>query len=182
MKLLDYIKKIEESLRENSTKAYLVLVNVILVIFAIWLSNVGLLPFRNIGDFAFFVVLSLILAIYRPGWAFVFFIGSLALENVNLAPKSLGLFLRPYQFLGAITIIALIFRIITKRLPLPVREFLPKFRWYDSLPIIFALGGFLSSLAAGTNFKTVEQTDSSNKSLRFDARKLSYTRTCVYKS
>ena len=152
MKILEYIKKIEEIVQKNSTKSYLILVDIILVIFAIWFFNAGLLPFRNMTDFAVFVGLSLLLAIYRPGWAFVFFIGSVALENINLAPKAFGLALRPYQFLGVITIIALIIQIATKRLPFS----LPKFRWYDSLPIFFALGGFLSSLGAanrGMSFK-----------------------------
>jgi len=152
MKFLEYIKKIESIIQKNSTKSYLILINIILVIFAIWFSNVGLLPFRNMSDFAVFAALSLILAIYRPGWAFVLFIGSIALENVNLAPKAFGIALRPYQFLGAITIIALLFQIITKRLPFS----LPKFRWHDSLLIVFAFGGFLSSMGAinvGVSFK-----------------------------
>lgn len=152
MKIFEYIKKIAALAQKNSTKSYLILVDIVLIVFAIWFSNAGLLPFRNMSDFAVFVGLSLILAIYRPGWAFVLFIGSIALENINLAPKAFGLALRPYQFLGVITIIALIVQIVTKRLPFS----LPKFRWYDSLPIIFALGGILSSMGAvnrGMSFK-----------------------------
>lgn len=136
----------------NPTRTYLVLANILLVIFAIWFSNAGLLPFKNAGDFIFFAILSLIFAIYRPGWTFVFFIGALVLENVNLAPKNFGLALRPYQFFGAITIIALFVQFFTKRLPFS----LPKFRWYDALPIIFALGGFLSAIFSansGLGFK-----------------------------
>ncbi|HOX11146.1 MAG TPA: hypothetical protein PK333_04115, partial [Candidatus Moranbacteria bacterium] len=90
----------------KTTKIYLILANIILVIFAIWFSNIGLLPFANVSDFLVFAGLGLLLAIYRPGWTFVLFIGSLALENINLAPSVFGLSLRPYQFLGAITIIA----------------------------------------------------------------------------
>lgn len=154
MKMAEFIKKITTLVQENSTKFYLILVNVILVVFAIWFSNVGVLPFKNIGDFAFFVALSLLLAIYRPGWAFVLFIGSLALENVNLAPKDFGLMLRPYQFLGAITIIALFFQIVSKRLPFS----LPKFKWPDILPIIFIVGGFLSSLGAANKGMSLKQS------------------------
>ena len=143
-----FIEKVINSLQKKTTKIYLILANIILVIFAIWFSNVGLLPFSNIGDFLFFVLLGLLFAIYRPGWAFVFFIGAIALENINLAPQSLGLAIRPYQLLGALIIIALIIRTVMKRLPLPAKEFFPKFKWYDALPIIFVLGGFLSSFSA----------------------------------
>lgn len=147
------MEKIFKYLNSNLTKLYLIFANIILVIFAIWFSNVGLLPFHNLSDFLVFAVLGLLLAIYRPGWVFVLFVGSLVLENVNLAPQSLGLAMRPYQFFGAIIIIALIIRTATKRLPLPVKEFFPKFKWFDILPIIFAAGGFLSSLANGAGFK-----------------------------
>jgi hypothetical protein len=153
---MELIKKISAAVQGNLTKSYLILANIILVVFAIWFSNVGLLPFKNTGDFALFTLLALILALYRPGWTFVFFIGAIALENINLAPRSFGLMLRPYQFFGALTIIALGVLALAKRLPSPAGEFLPKFRWYDALPVVFALGGFLGSLAAvnkGASFK-----------------------------
>lgn len=125
----------------NTIKTYLILTNIILAVFAIWFSNASVLPFRNLGDFAVFAVLALMLALYRPGWTFVFFIGTLVLENINLAPESLGLAIRPYQLFGAITIVAFVFQVVTKRLPFS----LPKFRWQDVLVIVFALSGFLSA-------------------------------------
>ena len=153
-----FIEKFINSLQGKTTKIYLILANIILVIFAIWFSNVGLLPFSNTGDFLFFIVLGLLFAIYRPGWAFVFFIGAIALENINLAPQSLGLAIRPYQLLGALIIIALIIRTVMKRLPLPASEFFPKFKWYDALPIVFALGGFLSSVGAINKTMSLKQS------------------------
>jgi hypothetical protein len=154
-----FVKYIEENscdlvrvLEGNMTKYYLILANIVLVVFAIWFSNAGLLPFKNAGDFAFFAILALILGLYRPGWTFLFFIGTLALENVNLVPKEFGLALRPYQFFGFITIIALLVQAISKRLAFP----LPKFRWQDSLLVIFAVAGFLSATGAlnkGVSFK-----------------------------
>jgi len=149
----EYFENFINNLQGKTTKIYLILANIILVIFAIWFSNIGLLPFANVSDFLVFAGLGLLLAIYRPGWTFVLFIGSLALENINLAPSVFGLSLRPYQFLGAITIIALIMRLAAKRLPLPAGEFFPKFKWFDALPIIFTIGGFLSSLVFGAGFK-----------------------------
>jgi hypothetical protein len=147
-----YLKEILDKLLKNTTKVYLVIANCILVIFAIWFTNVGLLPFKSLGDFVFFAVLALILGLYRPGWTFVFFIGTLALENINIAPASLGLSLRPYQFFGSITILAILVQIFSKRIFFS----LPKFHWYDAMPILFALGGFLSAFGAlnkGASFK-----------------------------
>lgn len=125
-------------------KTYLVLGNVILAIFAIWFSNVGFLPFKNAGDFGFFVVLTLVLALYRPGWAFTLFIGMLALENVNLAAEALGMQIRPFQLLFFVSFLALIGRYLTKKMPFS----LPKGHWIDVLPLLFVAGGFLSMLAA----------------------------------
>lgn len=154
MNFIEYIKKISLSFQANSTKAYLILTDMILVVFAIWFSNVGILPFAKTGDFLFFIFLCLILAIYRPGWTFVLFIGTLALENINLAPRSFGLAIRPYQFLGALTAIALVVQMSMKRLPFS----LPKWKWYDALPIIFAAAGFLSSLGAASKGMSFKQS------------------------
>ncbi|HPN54461.1 MAG TPA: O-antigen ligase family protein [Candidatus Moranbacteria bacterium] len=151
--MLEYFQQFVNSLQGKTTKIYLILANIILVIFAIWFSNIGLLPFVNFSDFLIFAGLVLLLAIYRPGWAFVLFVGSLVLENVNLAPKILGFALRPYQFLALALVIALVVRGVSKRLPLPPKEFFPKFKWFDTLPIIFAASGFLSSLISHAGFK-----------------------------
>jgi len=150
----DFIENFINSLQGKTTKVYLIFANIILIIFAIWFSNVGLLPFSNAGDFLFFTVLALILAVYRPGWAFVLFIGALALENINLAPENFGLAVRPYQFFGALTIVALIVQIAMKRLPFS----LPKFKWYDVLLIVFVFGGFLSSIGAVNKTVSLKQS------------------------
>lgn len=153
-----FVKRAESALEKffsegfNATKTYLIGANIVLVIFAVWFSNVGLLPFKNIGDFAFFALLVLILGLYRPGWTFLFFVGTLALENINIAPESLAVALRPYQFFGFITIIALMVQFFSKRMAFS----LPKFRWHDALVVLFVVGGFLSALGAvdkGTSFK-----------------------------
>lgn len=146
------LKKITEYLEKNSAKIYLVSANIILVIFGIWFSNVGLLPFANLGDFAFFVVLAFLLGLYRPSWTFAFFIGTLALENINLAPQNVGFSLRPYQLFGFISIVSLAIHWSVKRMIFS----LPKWKWFDALPIFFLIGGFMSSLAAtnhGAAFK-----------------------------
>lgn len=138
----------------NMTKKYLILASVLLVSFAIWFSNVGFLPFKNVGDFVFFAFLSFILGLYRPGWTFVFFVGALALENINLAPSALGISLRPYQFFALITITALIVRFFSKKLPFS----LPKFKWVDFLPLVFVVGSFLSALGAVDKGASLKQS------------------------
>ena len=154
MKIFEIIKKNISLLEKNATKIYLILANIILAVFAVWFSNAGLLPFNDMGNFAFFAALALILGIYRPSWTFAFFIGTLALENINLAPKGLGVSIRPYQLFGAITIIALLVQLACRRLVFP----LPKWRWFDGLPILFALAGFLSSFGAQNRGSSLKQS------------------------
>jgi hypothetical protein len=139
-----YLKDVLDYLMKNSTKVYLIIIDILLVVFGIWFSNIGVLPFKNIGDFVFFVLLVLVLGIYRPAWLFLFFVGTLPLEIVNLAPESLGVAVRPYQLFGALSIVGLIIQYATKRMPFS----LPKFRWYDALVVVFAFSGFVSALFA----------------------------------
>jgi hypothetical protein len=128
----------------NSTRGYLLLANIFLAFFLILLSNLKILPLESIGDFLFLIFVVLAFALYRPGWAFLFFIGTIALENINLAPASLGVAVRPYQFFAALIIIAILVRFAVKRLNF---EF-PKFHWADGLLIIFAVAGFLSAFGS----------------------------------
>ncbi len=125
-----------------SNRNILVLSNVLLVFFFILLSNAGVLPVKNSGDFVFFAVLVLAFALYRPGWSFLFFVGTVALENINLAPEALGIAVRPYQFFGALTLLAVFVRLGAGRLNFK----LPKPRWYDCAVMFFVAGGFLNIL------------------------------------
>lgn len=135
----------------TKTKHYLILANLLLVFFLVLLSNTGVIPMR-FGDFIFFSLMYLIFALYRPGWSFLFFVGTIALENINLAPASIGLFIRPYQLIGGLTIFSLLLRYFTKRLNFE----LVKLKWFDYTIGVFAFAGFLSSLFAadkGAAFK-----------------------------
>ena len=135
----------------TKTKYYLIVANLLLVFFLVLLSNTGVIPMR-FGDFIFFSLMYLIFALYRPGWSFLFFVGTIALENINLAPASVGLFIRPYQLIGGLTIFSLLLRYFTKRLNFE----LAKLRWFDYIIGVFAFAGFLSSLFAadkGAAFK-----------------------------
>ena len=137
----------------NKPKAYLLLSNVLLAFFLILFSNLKLLPLRA-GDLLFFVFLFLALALYRPGWAFLLFIGTMPLENINLAPSQLGIAIRPYQFFGALLILAIAIRALTKRLDFKIT----KPTWLDGLVLLIVLGGFLSASAVAVetqNFASV---------------------------
>jgi len=138
-------------IRNNRNQIFLVAVNVFLVFFLIVLSNLQIVPMR-IGDFVFFAILTLALALYRPGWVFLFFVGTIMLENINLAPVSLGVAISPYQFFGGMTIIALIIRLLTKRLNFK----LTKLIWQDYLVLAMGMASFLSVMNSqnkGTGLK-----------------------------
>jgi len=128
----------------TKTQLYLMAGNFLLVFFLIFLSNLGILPLKNISDFLFFTFLFLFFSLYRPGWAFLFFAGTIMLENINLAPDYLGIAVRPYQFFGALIILAILVRLIAKRLNFS----LEKLRWYDFLVILITVGGFISALTS----------------------------------
>jgi hypothetical protein len=131
----------------TTIQLYFIAGNFLLLFFLILLSNLGVLPIRNLGDFIFFAFLTLAFSLYRPGWAFLTFIGTIALENINLAPTNLGIAIRPYQFFGAIVILAILARLIAKRLSFSLEK--PK--WYDLLAILAAAGGFISALGSSNS-------------------------------
>lgn len=121
----------------NKPRTYLLIGNVLLVFFLILLNNLKVLPLRA-GDFFFFTFLALAFALYRPGWAFLLFIGMIPIENINLAPAELGMNIRPYQFLGALIVLAIVIRLASKRLSFK----LAKPAWHDWLVVVFAVSGF----------------------------------------
>jgi len=142
--VINFIENFASKFQDKMTKKYLFFACLVIIIFLIWFSNIGLLPFSNTIDFLFFAFLGLLFAVYRPGWAFVFLIGSIGMENVNVASQNFGLFVRPYQILGGLIAVALGVRFVMKK----INFYFPKFGWHDALPIIFVSGGFLSILLA----------------------------------
>ncbi|NTU66671.1 MAG: O-antigen ligase family protein [Candidatus Moranbacteria bacterium] len=121
------------------------------VFFLIVLQNTGVLPL-GASDFFFFALVALGLAMYRPSWAFLFFISVITIENVNLAPENIGIMVRPYQLLGALVILAVIARLASKKLGFK----LAKITLWDYLVIAIAVSGFLSaafSSSKGASFK-----------------------------
>jgi len=137
--MIAYIQKFVNSL--NKPKNWLILANVLVVFFLIVLGNANVIPL-DMGDFVFFSILTLAFALWRPGWAFLLFCGTVPLENINLAPVSLGMTIRPYQFIGGILILALVIRKLTGRLNFK----LPRFNLADWAVVILVIAGFLSAI------------------------------------
>lgn len=135
--MFSYIKQLAEKL--NNTKTYLILTNIFLVFFLILFNNLGLLPMR-MGDFIFFAILILAFALYRPSWAFLFFVGTIMLENINLAPEKIGIMLRPYQLIGGLLFLAIAIRFFSKRLNFK----LTKLRWWDYLVFLIPLSSLMN--------------------------------------
>jgi hypothetical protein len=138
---------------KNLNQTLLVTANVLLVFFLIALSNLHVLPLQ-IEDFVFFALLTLALALYRPSWAFLFFVGTSMLENINLAPLELGIAVRPYQFFGGITILALLIRWLTKRLNFK----LIKLIWPDYLVMLMGAASFLSVINSPVRGVSLKQS------------------------
>ena len=134
--MLAKIKQLALSL--NKTSVYLALANVFLALVFIFANNLGFIPMRT-GDFVFFSVLTLAFALYRPGWLFLFFTGSLVLESINLAPESFGIMVRPYQFFGGLLFLAIAVRFFSEK----KRLSLPRFQWIDFLPLAIPLFALL---------------------------------------
>lgn len=92
------------------------------------------------GDFVFFAILALLVALYRPRWIFFLFVSLLPLENVILASGFLPLQLRPYQFVGAILVVAVVILWFVNRLNFK----LLKPTWIDWLVFSLVPLSFLS--------------------------------------
>lgn len=108
------------------------------------LENAGVLPL-DIVTFIFFSFVLVLFSLYRPGWAFLLFVGVLPLEIVNVAPAVFGgIMLRPYQWLAVLLLVAVAIRFILKRLPFEM--FRPRF--FDGLPLLIVVGAFLALFAA----------------------------------
>ncbi len=137
--MISYLQQFVNNL--NKPKNWLVLVNVFVVFFLIILSNFQVIPLQ-LGDFVFFSILALAFALWRPSWAFLLFCGMVPLENINLAPVSLGLTIRPYQFIGAILVVAILARLVSGRLNFK----LAKLKIPNYAVILMAIGGLLGAI------------------------------------
>ena len=128
----------------NKTRFWLTLSNVIIVFFLILLFNLEVIPIKKMNDFAFFFIIFLIFALYRPGWSFLLYLGAVPLEIISVAPEGVGRTVRPYQLLGMTTFIAFGTRFLLSRLNFD----LPRFNKVFYLLVIFSASGFISVLVS----------------------------------
>ena len=137
----------------TSQRTALLLFSLILTSSLVILSSYTTLLPLHVGDFLFFSILALLGALYRPGWLFLLFIATIPLETVNLAPQEFGITLRPYQFLGALTLCAVAIRFFLGRLNFA----LPRFAWHDGALLLFSVGGFLALPNASDGMNALKQ-------------------------
>lgn len=113
-------------------------------IVCIVLQNSAVFPLY-LGTFLFFSFVLFLLALYRLGWVFLLFVGSLPLEVVNLGPGLLGdMTVRPYQWTALILFLAVGARFLSGRLPFEL--FRPRF--FDIFPLVIVAGSFLALFGA----------------------------------
>jgi hypothetical protein len=148
--MLKYLQQFVNNL--NKPKNYLILANFLLVILLILVSNLGMLSMK-LSDFAFISAILLVFALYRPGWSFLIFVGTIVLENINLAPKGIGIAIRPFQFFGAITTVAILGRMIIRKSNIKFT----KLKWFDYVMIVFAIAGFVSMLFSANKGLVLKQ-------------------------
>lgn len=135
----------------NKPKVWLILANALLAFFLILLKNSGVIPMAA-GDFIFFAFLMLAFALYRPGWAFLIFIGMIILENINLAPQETSIMVRPYQLIGGLIIFSIIIRLVFRKLYFkPIR-----LKWFDWLLVAINISGFLSLTDSTDKFASLK--------------------------
>ncbi len=98
---------ISEELKKIFKKELAILWIFSIVIFfsLILFSNTGKLPL-GAGDFVFWAILTLLVALYRPRWVFFLLVGAVPLENIILSGDFLPFQTRPYQFFALILILA----------------------------------------------------------------------------
>ncbi|MFC1637863.1 O-antigen ligase family protein [Patescibacteria group bacterium] len=90
------------------------------------------------------LVLALAFALYRPRWSFLFLVGVIMLENVNLMPADIGFNLRPYQLCGVSLMSAVFIRKISGRCCLEKS----RVQLMDWAVLLFILAGFVSVFGA----------------------------------
>mgnify|MGYP000144333244 CR=1 FL=1 len=119
--------------------------SVLLHIGLILLFIFGVLPLGT-ADFVFFLFLSILATMYRPGWMFLLLLSVLPLEIVNMAPTTFGIDIRPYQFLEVSMLVGLLVRGLLKKTLPPF----PSLGFGDAFLLAIPAGAFLSIFVSDT--------------------------------
>lgn len=131
-----------EWINSNKIRTGLLIFDLLFFALAIIFYHLGILPIAKASDLIFWLILIFALALYRPGWAFLFFVGALVLENISLTIPEMGMSLRIYQALGALVIAALVVRKMLNKSGLN----LFCLKMPDYLILLFLMGSLISSL------------------------------------
>ena len=141
---------------KNITKRELVLLwifSLLVGLALVALQNKNKFPLGK-GDFVFLAIIALCVALYRPRWIFFLFVSFVPLENIILASGFLPIQLRPYQFLGAVLILAVAILYIFKKLKF---KFL-KPTWIDWFLFSLVPFSFLALLNSPNKSITLKQS------------------------
>lgn len=135
-----------------SPKDLLAFGNVGLGVVLVLLTARGVLPL-DIVHLSFYAFAAFLVALYRPGMAFLFLVGMLPYENINLAPSDFPVMLRPYQGIGLMLGLALLVRLLSGRLRLSFF----RFSWLDTLAVLVGVGAFFAVVGAPEPAAAVKQ-------------------------
>ncbi len=152
--MIAYFRQFVNSDQRKNIRLYLLGAVLVLLVFAIWFSNINILPLNNWSDFGVLTFLALLFALYRPAWSFAFFLAAVVLENVNISPGLLGISLRPYQWIAGLVILAMGLRLTWRKNELN----LFRINFFDILIILFVLAGFVSALGANEKGLALKQS------------------------
>lgn len=125
------------NLRMN--KFLLLLGNILAGVIFIVLQNQNIFP-QTIEYFAFFSFVVFLFALYRPGWAFLFFVGMIPYEIIEVTQFG-AINLRPYQWLAVLLLFAVSLRFVLGKLPFKL--FRPQL--IDLFPVFIFIGALLSA-------------------------------------
>lgn len=129
--------------RWTQNKILLVSGNILLGVVLVTLANTHVLPLDPV-NFIFFSFVIFLFALYRPGWAFLFFVGLIPFEIVHVAPVSFGIDVRPYQLVALLLFLAVILRFFAHKLPFNLVQ--PK--WFDWVLLLIPMGALIAIVNA----------------------------------
>ncbi len=145
---MDVLKSLEKtwSTIEHffSMRTLFLLGTALLAIALTWLHYLEVLPL-TLEYFVFYSLVLFLFALWRPSLAFLLFIALLPLEIVSVTPREWGMDLRPYQWVALLIGLALLVRLVMRKLRFPF------FQWHlvDTSLSVFVAGVFISGFMNG---------------------------------
>lgn len=104
----------------------------------------GAFPFSPV-NFWFFSILLFLLGLYRPNWCFLMLIASIPFEIITVSPDTLGLSLRPYQWIFIALGLAIGVRVLSGRTRWPIFTL----SRLDFFLLLIPMGAMISGVLGG---------------------------------